>query len=112
MLDPAPSRIRTKTRTMTCPSRIEAAALDGWLKTHPTWERTPGGAITRLYKLADFATGLGLVVRIGCMAEKKDHHPDVELKWGSVRVTWSTHDAGGITQLDLDAAQATDAIAG
>jgi 4a-hydroxytetrahydrobiopterin dehydratase len=46
------------------------------------------------------------------MAEKKDHHPDVELKWGSVRVTWSTHDAGGVTQLDLDAAQATDAIAG
>jgi 4a-hydroxytetrahydrobiopterin dehydratase len=97
---------------MTRPNRLDSAALDAWLKTHPGWELTPAGAVTRAYKLPDFATGLGLVVRVGCLAEKKDHHPDVELKWGSVRVTWSTHDAGGITQLDLDAAQATDAIAG
>lgn len=97
---------------MTRPSRLEPAALETWLKAHPGWERTSAGAISRLYKLADFATGLGMVVRVGCLAEKKDHHPDVELKWGSVRVTWSTHDAGGVTQLDLDGAQATDAIAG
>jgi 4a-hydroxytetrahydrobiopterin dehydratase len=97
---------------MARPSRLDPATLDTWLKTHPGWELTAGGAIARQYKLSDFATGLGLVVRIGCLAEKKDHHPDVELKWGCVRVTWSTHDAGGVTQLDLDAAQATDAIAG
>ncbi len=97
---------------MTRPNKVDSAALDAWLKTHPGWERTPSGGISRAYKLPDFATGLGVVVRIGCLAEKKDHHPDLELKWGSVRVTWSTHDAGGVTQLDLDAAQATDAIAG
>lgn len=97
---------------MARPTRLESPALATWLKTHPGWELTPTGAISRAYKLPDFATGLGLVVRVGCLAEKKDHHPDVELKWGSVRVTWSTHDAGGITQLDLDAAQATDAIVG
>lgn len=97
---------------MTRPSPLDSPALDAWLKTHPGWERTSPGGISRVYKLPDFATGLGVVVRIGCLAEKKDHHPDVELKWGSVRVTWSTHDAGGVTQLDLDAAQATDIIAG
>jgi 4a-hydroxytetrahydrobiopterin dehydratase len=97
---------------MTRPNPLDSVALDAWLKTHPGWERTSSGGISRAYKLADFATGLGVVVRIGCLAEKKDHHPDVELKWGSVRVTWSTHDAGGVTQLDLDAAQATDVIAG
>jgi 4a-hydroxytetrahydrobiopterin dehydratase len=97
---------------MTRPQQLDSAALDAWLKAHPAWERTSSGGISRAYKLPDFATGLGVVVRVGCLAEKKDHHPDVELKWGSVRVTWSTHDAGGVTQLDLDAAQATDAIAG
>jgi 4a-hydroxytetrahydrobiopterin dehydratase len=112
MLHLAPSRSRTKAKAMTHPTRIESAALDTWLKSHAGWEGVSREAITRLYKLADFASGLGFVVRIGCMAEKKDHHPDVELKWGSVRVTWSTHDAGGVTQLDLDAAQATDEIAG
>jgi 4a-hydroxytetrahydrobiopterin dehydratase len=95
---------------MTRPTRLESAALDAWLKTHPDWRRTAAGGIARLYKLPDFSTGLGAVVRIGCLAEKKDHHPDVELKWGSVGVTWSTHDAGGVTQLDLDAAEATDEI--
>ncbi len=97
---------------MTRPNRLEPAALDSWLKAHSGWEHTAAGAISRTYKLPDFATGLGVVVRIGCLAEKRDHHPDVELKWGSVRVSWSTHDAGGITQLDLEAALATDAIAG
>jgi 4a-hydroxytetrahydrobiopterin dehydratase len=97
---------------MTRPTRLDDAAVDIWLKAHPGWGRTGAGAIAREYKLADFSTALGLVVRIGCLAEKKDHHPDVELKWGRVRVTWSTHDAGGVTELDLDAAQATDALAG
>jgi 4a-hydroxytetrahydrobiopterin dehydratase len=96
----------------TRPTRLDTATVDAWLKAHPQWQRTGGDGIARQYKLADFASGLAFVVRIGCFAEKKDHHPDVELKWGSVRVAWSTHDAGGVTQLDLDAAQSTDAIAG
>jgi 4a-hydroxytetrahydrobiopterin dehydratase len=96
---------------MTRPTRLDTASLDQWLKSHPAWQPA-GGGIARQYKVADFASGLAVVVRIACWAEKNDHHPDIELKWGSVRVTWSTHDAGGVTQLDLDAAQSTDAIAG
>jgi 4a-hydroxytetrahydrobiopterin dehydratase len=45
------------------------------------------------------------------IAEKRDHHPDILVGWGRTRVLWTTHDAGGITQLDLDLATATDALA-
>jgi len=96
---------------MTRPTALDAAALDAWLASHSAWKRE-GGAITRRYPFADFSSALAFVVRVGCLAEKRDHHPDVVLKWGSAGVTWSTHDAGGITSLDLAAAEATDAIAG
>ena len=97
---------------MARPARLDNEKVDGWLKVHPGWERVGVGAIARKYTLADFGSGLGFVVRIGCLAEKRDHHPDIELGWGRVRVAWSTHDAGGVTELDLSSAEATDAILG
>lgn len=96
---------------MARPTKLDPAAVDAWLKAHPGWERA-GSAIARRFERPDFASGLALVVRVGCFAEKRDHHPDVELGWGRVRVLWSTHDAGGVTELDLAAAEATDAMAG
>ncbi len=97
---------------MARPTRLDDGKVDGWLELHPGWERAGAGAIAKKYKLPDFSSGLGLVVRIGCLAEKLDHHPDIELGWGRVRVAWSTHDAGGVTELDLSSAEATDAIWG
>ncbi len=97
---------------MTRPTKLDLAAVDAWIAQHPGWERSSAGAIAKHYAFADFASALAFVVRIGCLAEKSDHHPDVELKWGSVRTTWSTHDAEGVTQHDLNAAEAADAIAG
>ena len=93
---------------MARPTKLDAAIVDAWLAAHPGWERAGGGAIARAYKLPDFAAALAFVVRVGCLAERQDHHPDVELGFGRARVAWSTHDAGGVTQLDLDAAEATD----
>ena len=90
------------------PTKLDAAAVNTWLAAHSGWERAGEGAITKLYKLPDFASALALLVRVGCFAERRDHHPDVELGWGRLRVSWTTHDAGGVTQLDLDAAEATD----
>jgi 4a-hydroxytetrahydrobiopterin dehydratase len=93
---------------MSRPTKLEAAAVDSWLAEHPGWARAGDGAIAKSYKFADFEGALAFVVRIGCLAEKRDHHPDVELGWGRARIVWSTHDAGGVTRLDLDAADATD----
>ncbi|HXX69810.1 MAG TPA: 4a-hydroxytetrahydrobiopterin dehydratase [Polyangiaceae bacterium] len=95
---------------MARPNRLDPAAIDSWLSTHAGWQRTDQNAIAKRYAFPDFASAVAFVVRLACLAEKRDHHPDVEIGWGRARVLWSTHDAGGLTQLDLDAAEACDAI--
>jgi 4a-hydroxytetrahydrobiopterin dehydratase len=100
---------------MARPTKLDDAIVDAWLGAHPDWARAgagPAAGIARSYTFPDFAAALAFVVRIGCLAERRDHHPDVELGWGRAKIGWSTHDAGGISQLDLDAAEASDARAG
>lgn len=104
---------------MARPGKLEAAVVDAWVAKHPGWECSPEGwklsgavAISRRFTFPDFASALAFTVRVGCWAEKHDHHPDVALGWGKAHVLWSTHDAGGVTQLDLDAAEACDRAAG
>jgi 4a-hydroxytetrahydrobiopterin dehydratase len=97
------------------PSKLDAETLEKWLGSHAGWEKTQAGgqdAIARTFKLKDFSAALGLVVRVGLVAEKRDHHPDIELGWGRARVIWTTHDQKGVTSLDTELAEATDAIAG
>ena len=96
---------------MARPGKLEAAVVDAWLAKHAGWARDGAGAIAKGFTFPDFAAALAFTVRVGCWAEKHDHHPDVALGWGKARVHWSTHDAGGVTQLDLDAAEACDGAA-
>lgn len=90
------------------PAKLDAAVVDAWVARHPGWSREATDSIVRTFAFPDFAAALAFVVRVGCWAEKHDHHPDVALGWGKARILWSTHDAGGVTQLDLDAAEACD----
>lgn len=99
---------------MARPAKLDRSDLDTWLAAHPGWERQGEGereALVRSFKLADFGASLAFAVRLGMIAEKKDHHPDILIGWGKARVLWTTHDAGGITRLDLDLAEATDSLA-
>lgn len=95
---------------MARPTKLENAVVDRWLAENAGWARE-GDAIVRAYKLSDFGASLAFAVRLGLVAEKRDHHPDILIGWGKARVLWTTHDAGGITQLDLDLAKATDGLA-
>ena len=92
------------------PAKLPLATIDAWIAAHPGWARDGEKSLARTFKLPDFASALGFAVQVGCAAEKRDHHPDLELGWGKARVVWSTHDAGGITQLDLDLAEATEKL--
>jgi 4a-hydroxytetrahydrobiopterin dehydratase len=97
------------------PSKLDSQAVAQWLDAHAGWEKTRAGeqeALARTYKLPDFSAALGLVVRVGLAAEKRDHHPDVELGWGRARFVWTTHDQKGITSLDTELAEVTDGLAG
>ncbi|MGO8997956.1 MAG: 4a-hydroxytetrahydrobiopterin dehydratase [Polyangiaceae bacterium] len=100
------------------PVKLDASAIEAFLSAHEGWARggsgsvpPPADSIVRSYTFADFSAALGFVVRVGLAAEKMDHHPDIELGWGKARVRWSTHDAGGVTSLDLQLAEMTDALA-
>ena len=87
------------------------------LAAHIASEAAPGWrlALGRLHlrvPTRNFATGLELVNAIGALAEEADHHPDVNLRYGSVHVALSSHDAGGITERDIAlAAQIDDLLA-
>jgi 4a-hydroxytetrahydrobiopterin dehydratase len=94
---------------MARPPKLPSASVDAWLAAHPGWARE-GEALVRSYTLADFGAAVAFTVRLGFVAEKRDHHPDVNVGWGKARVLWTTHDAGGITALDLELAEATDKL--
>jgi 4a-hydroxytetrahydrobiopterin dehydratase len=81
------------------------AALPGWAKV------AARSAITRSFKWADFNEAWGFMNRVALIAEKMDHHPEWSNVWNKVEITLSTHDAGGLSDLDFKLAAAIDAVA-
>ncbi len=74
------------------------------------WRRD-GEAIVREYKLTDFATAIAFVNRVADLAERVNHHPDILVHgWNRVRLTLSTHSAGGLTEADLSLASEIDRL--
>ena len=77
------------------------------------WSEVSGrDAISRKFVFKDFNQAFGFMTRAALVAEKMDHHPEWFNVYKTVEVTLSTHDAGGVTELDVKLAQAMDKIAG
>ena len=74
------------------------------------WELA-GDSITRQFTFAGFPEAISFVVRLGFAAEAADHHPDMLINYKRVRVTYSTHSAGGLTDKDFDGATAAVSVA-
>lgn len=71
------------------------------------------GKLFREFKFDSYQEGVDFAVRVAGLAERLGHHPDLHIYYRHVRVNYFTHSAGGVTQLDLDGAQAVnDLIAG
>lgn len=85
---------------------LDALAAEGLAD----WQGFPDGLRTRLLTRT-FAAGLDLVARIGELAERRDHHPDVRLTFPHVDLTLISHDAGGVTVRDLRLAGEISALA-
>ncbi|MSU36146.1 MAG: 4a-hydroxytetrahydrobiopterin dehydratase [Pedosphaera sp.] len=64
------------------------------------WHRR-GVSITRTFQFDDFVAAMKFVNRVARAAEKAQHHPDIIIQWNRVRLTLSTHDAGGLTMKDF-----------
>ena len=82
------------------------------LASLPRWQIVAGrDAISRSFQFKDFNAAFGFMTRAALVAEKLDHHPEWFNVWSKVDVTLSTHDAGGLTALDIRLATAMDDIA-
>jgi 4a-hydroxytetrahydrobiopterin dehydratase len=91
------------------PPRIGAAAA---VQRVPRWSPVEGrDAIRRSLRFADFNAAFGFMTRVAMKAEQIDHHPEWFNVYNRVEVTWATHDAGGVTDLDVTMADFIDRMA-
>ena len=91
-------------RTKLSDSEVQAS-----LKTLPGWS-LEGGAIVKTFKFGKFAEGIAFVQRVAQAADAMDHHPDIDIRYTKIRVALSTHDAGGITEMDVKLASRIEAL--
>ena len=92
--------------------RLSAEARRSALKGLSGWSEVAGReAITRTFVFKDFNEAFGFMSRTALVAEKRDHHPEWRNVYKTVEVVLATHDAGGVTPLDIDLAKAMNTIA-
>jgi 4a-hydroxytetrahydrobiopterin dehydratase len=84
---------------------VDAALAEQGLR----WTREGDELVTSV-KLRDFEAALAFVNSVGEAAEAANHHPDIDIRWNTVRLALSTHDAGGLTVLDLALAGVIDRL--
>lgn len=88
-------------------TKLDPATLEQALRTLDGWDLAEdGGSIQRRFVFADFSEAFAFMTRSALMAEKLNHHPDWSNVYKTVDVSLSTHDAGGLTELDLKLAAA------
>ncbi len=83
--------------------------VDAALPDLTGWERSDG-ALRRSIEFPTFLQGVDAVGRVAELAEQRDHHPDIDIRWRTVTFALVTHSAGGITEQDLQMAKAIDQL--
>ncbi len=91
-------------------AKLTATQIDLELKRLPDWKLNSNGEIEKTFSFTGFPQSLLFVNSVGLLAESKNHHPDILIQWNKVKLTLTTHDAGGISAKDFDLAQATNAL--
>jgi 4a-hydroxytetrahydrobiopterin dehydratase len=83
---------------------LSNADIDRALGALTGWKREEGG-IRKRYRRANFRDAIAFVNQIADLAEAASHHPDIDIRWRNVIVFLTTHEAGGVTSLDLELAR-------
>lgn len=87
--------------------------VTGYLTRVYGWSLSRGGGeISKTFRFHDFAGALAFANRIGEIAEREGHHPDLTVSWGKVGVTLSTHSIGGLSENDFILAAKIDVLTG
>jgi 4a-hydroxytetrahydrobiopterin dehydratase len=77
------------------------AGMDGW-------SPEADGAITKTFRFADFVHAIDFVEHLAEVAEERQHHPDIDIRYNKVKLRLVSHDAGGVTKKDVDLAKAIE----
>jgi len=95
------------------PQKLTGPARKAALGKLNGWNEVSGrDAISKKFVFQDFNAAFGFMTRVAMVAEKLDHHPEWFNVYKTVEVTLSTHDAGGVTNLDIKLAETMDRLAG
>lgn len=96
-MDPLPAEVLT------------GGALEAELQSVPAWTRD-GLTISRSVKMPSFRAALDAVLAVGEVAERENHHPDIDIRYRTLTFVLTTHDSGGLTAHDFVLARAIDGI--
>ncbi|MGQ0647030.1 MAG: 4a-hydroxytetrahydrobiopterin dehydratase [Gemmatimonadaceae bacterium] len=80
----------------------ELGALPGWTRK--------GNALTKVFTFQTFPAGIEWLRRVADLAELRDHHPDLDIRYTKITVSLSTHSAGGITSKDFELARGIEGL--
>jgi 4a-hydroxytetrahydrobiopterin dehydratase len=90
---------------------VDSIQVTSLLAQLPGWKvSVDGKAISKDFNFADFHHTLGFINAVGFMANHEDHHPDIEAGYGHCRLSWSTHDVGGLSLNDFICAARVEAL--
>jgi 4a-hydroxytetrahydrobiopterin dehydratase len=92
------------------PEVLEHGAVDAALAERRLGWTREADTLVKTVVCADFAGALAYVNLVGAAAESANHHPDIDIRWNTVRMTLSTHSAGGITDADLELGAVIDGL--
>ena len=93
--------------------KLSGPARQAALESLAGWREAAGrDAIEKRFQFADFNAAFGFMTRVALVAERLDHHPEWCNVYNRVDVTLATHDAGGVTERDIELAAFMDAAAG
>lgn len=87
--------------------KLNAESVRGWLSDRSGWKRR-SNRLTKEFQFSHFRDSIVFVNRVATLADSHKHHPDIDVRDGTVTLSLSTDDAGGITEKDLDLAEQID----
>ncbi len=85
--------------------------IDQKITDIPEWKQE-GQTLTRTFEFKGFVEAIAFVDKLVEPAETAGHHPDIAISYNKVTISLTTHDAGGLTQMDFDLAQTISDLAG
>jgi len=90
-------------------ARLSEAEVEEALHELPNWSRTCD-AMVRTIHFPDFMSGVHFVDRVAELAEAADHHPDIDIRYRTIRLELTTHDENGLTERDIALARRIDQV--